>query len=485
MKITNTFQTNFRKRTIDPRGSEFISLASSLNGNGQEVTVPILLSALNTSQIAAYAEEISPANAIGMINTSNKDFSAIAEMLDSGAEYKARVVGVGGANILVVRIEEYAPEAGAITSDNDTLDIEAEKHRIISEGICSEADLERNIKVMRGHRCSDEMIRQILATYRHYDKPAMVPKTIYIDPDPKSKEESIFSLCLLNTLIGAATIYEGDKSVGKNVCAETVAMVRNQPYYIITFNRMMTADDVYGSKSTDNSASALLTLELAAATVEVQIKGEAASQEAKKKAAEFELLKAKCAAVSIVQDASQLVEWLQNGGVMVFNEANMAEANFFASFTNQITDGTGFLDVPGIGRIPVNKDCVLIGTQNADYTGTQEQNDATMSRFGCIEFPYPNSIKNQLKAVVGKDKLDDVYFTQCDSLYQTLLKSVRAGTVSNSCLNIRGFCRALNAVAQIKGLTKLKKQIQIHVINTCPNDERTNLMMQVNDKISV
>ena len=193
MKLTNTFQTNLRKRTIDPRGSEFINLASSLNGNGQEVTVPILLSTLNTSQIAAYAEEISPANAIGMINTSNKDFSAIAEMLDSGAEYKARVVGVGGANILVVRIEEYAPEAGAITSDNDTLDIEAEKHRIISEGICSEADLERNIKVMRGHRCSDEMIRQILATYRHYDKPAMVPKTIYIDPDPKSKEESIFS----------------------------------------------------------------------------------------------------------------------------------------------------------------------------------------------------------------------------------------------------------------------------------------------------
>ena len=484
MKIKKTHNDlHLRKRSTDPRGTEFITLAQALEA-GAEVSVPVILQREGENLIAAYAEEVAQCNRIGVMRAADSSFNVLCEVLESGCEYRARATGTNGKDSITIKVEEYEPEVKA-ASDDDTGDLAEEIKRIVYMGICDEESLKRNIRVMRSHRCSEEMIRQILATYREYDKAAHVPKTIYIDPEPKSKEESIFSLCLLNTLIGAATIYEGDKSVGKNVCAETVAMVRNQPYYIITFNRMMTADDVYGSKSTDNSASAELTVELAAAAVEVQVRGENAGPKAREMAAQFELLKARCAAVSIVQDASQLVEWLQNGGVMVFNEMNMAEANFFSSFTNQITDGTGFLDVPGIGRIPVNKDCVLIGTQNAEYTGTQEQNDATMSRFGCIEFPYPSSIKHQLKAVVGKDRLDDVYFTQCDNLYQTLLKSVKAGTVSNSCLNIRGFCRALNAVAQVNGLTKLKKQIQVHVVNTCPLDERTNLMMQVNDKISV
>ena len=82
---------------------------------------------------------------------------------------------------------------------------------------------------------------------------------------------------------------------------------------------------------------------------------------------------------------------------------NMAEANFLASFVNQITDGSGFIDIQGYGRININPDCVLIGTQNANYTGTCEQNDATMSRFACISFGYPNSIRRMIESVVGKE----------------------------------------------------------------------------------
>ena len=114
-------------------------------------------------------------------------------------------------------------------------------------------------------------------------------------------------------MIGAATIYEGDKSVGKNVCAETVAMVLNMPYYMITFNRGMTADDIYGTKSTDNSAASMLTEDMAEDYLRCQMGEQAFDM---RSAATFEYLKAKAASVSIVQEQSCLVEWLKNGGVM-------------------------------------------------------------------------------------------------------------------------------------------------------------------------
>lgn len=261
-------------------------------------------------------------------------------------------------------------------------------------------------------------------------------------------------------------------------------MCLNMPYYMITFNRGMTADDIYGTKSTDNSAAELLTEELADAYLQVAA-GNREIPATVEKAAKYEYLRAKASSVSIVQEESCLVEWIKNGGVMCFNEMNMAEANFFASFTNQLTDNTGFIDIPGYGHLEINPDCILIGTQNADYTGVCEQNDATMSRFGCIQFPYPKSIKAQLEATVGKDRLDKAYFKQTDELYKTLYAAVTKGMVENSCLNIRGFIRGLKGVAQVPGLSTLKRQIEIHVIDTCPVDDRLQLMQLVREKITL
>lgn len=396
--------------------------------------------------------------------------------------------------ILLDCIDEILPSARYIGSPEDNEDVRCmyvavtraknTLYIIIKKGICSKEDLKRNIDVMKAHRCPEELIRQILLRYRKFEKSISVPKTFYIDPDPKSKDASIFALALLNTLTNSATIFEGDKSVGKNVCAETLAMCLNMPYYMITFNRGMTADDIYGTKSTDNSAAELLTEELADAYLQVAA-GNREIPATVEKAAKYEYLRAKASSVSIVQEESCLVEWIKNGGVMCFNEMNMAEANFFASFTNQLTDNTGFIDIPGYGHLEINPDCILIGTQNADYTGVCEQNDATMSRFGCIQFPYPKSIKAQLEATVGKDRLDKAYFKQTDELYKTLYAAVTKGMVENSCLNIRGFIRGLKGVAQVPGLSTLKRQIEIHVIDTCPVDDRLQLMQLVREKITL
>lgn len=207
-------------------------------------------------------------------------------------------------------------------------------------------------------------------------------------------------------------------------------------------------------------------------------------EELKKSVAELELRSAQAQSVNIIIDQSELYDWLIDGGLMVFNEMNMAEANFFASFTNQLLDGTGFIFMPGRGDVKVNPDCVLCGTQNADYEGVEQQNEATMSRFNCMVFEQPETIKKQLKVAVEselrKDGFDDLkpeneMFNAVEKFYKVCRSSVARNDISNAVLNIRGFVRAITDVTESEGYLSLRSAVYDAVINTCPVDERQAL----------
>jgi len=205
--------------------------------------------------------------------------------------------------------------------------------------------------------------------------------------------------------------------------------------------------------------------------------------EMKRAVADLELKAAQAQSVNIIIDQSELYDWLVDGGLMVFNEMNMAESNFFASFSNQLLDGTGFLFIPGRGEVPVNPDCVLCGTQNADYEGVEQQNEATMSRFNCMVFEQPETIKEQLKVAVASElkkngydaEIDNKLLVQCEQFYKHCRSAVKAGDISNAVLNIRGFVRAITTVVESDGYKSLKRAVQDAVINTCPVDERESL----------
>ena len=277
-------------------------------------------------------------------------------------------------------------------------------------------------------------------------------------------------------------IFEGDKSVGKNMCAETLAYILHLPFDMITMTRGMGGDELYGTKVTDLSASANLTPEMAQAKI-YAYRG-AADKETL--AAQYDNWSAKASSISIVQEISSFVYALQHGGIFCLNEMNLADANFLASFVNQATDGSGFLTVPGLGRVDIHPKFTLIGTQNADYTGTCEQNEATISRMCCIQFPYPESVKSQLIAASKvKGKLNDAYFAQADNLYKNYLSAVRKGDVENTCLNIRGMVRALQSIALVPGFMKLSQAIITNVINTCPQEDRPVLTAQLNEIVSL
>lgn len=475
-----------KKTAMYKKGSEIMELLNDVKP-GEKLPVKIIINTNPVSgKIEFFAEEISNDNAIGFLSK-NQTETGIDELLEDIIEGKVdyTMYLTGIENNLIAGEIEYTPIAKQKVSIDLSV-FEKELNRIYSKDIASPDVMEHKFKVMKEHRFPDELILKVLEHHTKKNTNVCNPKTIYIDPNPKDKGASILGRCVLNALNGSAMIYEGDKSVGKNVCAETVAWLLNEAYYVITFNRRMTNDDIYGTKSTDNSAANEITEKLAYDYLKFKSLGEKnVESSVKLNAAKYESLKAKASSVSIIQDPSVFVECVKNGGVLCLNEMNMAEANFFAGFANPLTDGSRFLDIPGVGRLEINPNCIIIGTQNAEYTGVCEQNDATMSRFGCIQFDYPNSIRTQLETVVGKNRLDKKYFIDTDKYYGALLKAVRDGSVSNSCLNIRGFIRALNATAEIPGFTTLAENIIMHVINTCPIDDRQILTAQLIEYINI
>jgi hypothetical protein len=370
----------------------------------------------------------------------------------------------------------------------------------ISAGIVTKAEMDDRLKVMQDNKVDEALKIRVVKGYRKYNKAAHKPRCIYVDPyidQVKAGKEGIIAEGLRNGVMRMASICEGEKSVGKNVYMETIAWLLGMPLYMITFSRNMSPASIYGEKSTDNSASEKLRTMQNEAMAKVMLETNAPELKdrvgAIKAAADFELQKARAASVSIVIDASELYDWLIDGGTMVLNEMNMGESNFLSSFLNPLTDGTGFLFIPGRGEVQMHPDCVLFGTQNADYEGVQQQNEATMSRFNTLYFKQPESVIGQFKAATqaalnksGCDyKLKEEYYTQAQNFYTQCMKSVRGGIVSNAVLNIRGFVRALTTVAESEGYVSLNRWLQICVVNTCPTDEREALNAVLKSMVTI
>lgn len=460
--------------------------------NNEEITENVIFDLSDSSSplLTAYLERISPETRIGLTvkvedkNGTEYPAPVVKDLIES-ENYEAKVKEFIGNKKFTIEFNEIAEDVIEEEWRKDTT-IEEEIERIIKEDICSQKELNERINVMRKNRVNDLIIRDVLAGYKKYDKEVKRPKTIFVDPEPKSKTESIMEQALMAAMINSPTIFEGIQSTGKNVCAETLAWVLGKPYFLIGIDVRADRDDIFGAKKTKvpeiNEIPEDELVEMAIASKKIN-NGITVTPEEERLAARYDILKAKASSVAIETELSEFVEWLKVGGVLMINEMNMAEANFFQSFINPIGDNTGFINT-GDGRLYVNPDCWLLGSQNDGFIGSLEQNSATKSRFGCIKFPATTSIKRQLIAEVGKC-LDDKYFDQCDKLYNTLVKAATQEAFSSACLNIRGFCRALKTTARYKNITTLKQQLMIHVVNTCPSEEIMLLKSKLDDQITL
>lgn len=409
----------------------------------------------------------------------------------------------------------------------------------VAEGVIDKKGAYARVGYLVDNFVDEPLIKRVIGKWRKYKKPSHNPNTLYVDPflqeTVEAGNESQISKGLRDALAGMGTVYEGDKSVGKNVFADTMAWLQCKPIYLFTLTRQMTPSQVYGDKSTDNSASEKLAdfseeqlakaraaqdkrrqyrelllhtsdeaLAKFAETAGVFVEGlqkwsavesivdEMLSKSEKEllvKAAEFEKLTAQGATVNIIFDQSELYDAVSDGGVLVLNELNLADPNFITSICNPLLDNTGFFSFPGRGQVPINPDLTVIGTQNVDYEGCEMQNEAMVSRFNVLQFEQPDDIRGQLRAganaILHADGFGDVSEDLVDrvqNFYSGCMNAVREGKASTIMLNIRGCIRALVQVTESEGHAKLSQWLEQCVLNACPKEERTllttMLMMQ-------
>jgi len=531
MKVRNTYNVTVRKVSFDcPKGPEVLK---TLSEGGTVRKVTFIPSGKGTPQMRACAGSAVKENVFGRVESvydngakTNVTPSTLEDALKIGYKVKGLKIGASKDTFELV-FEEMEPD-GKVTEDSSEL--EKVMADIVKRGVNSKQDLDAKVEQMRKNRVPETAILKVLTSpgYEEFDPDVSCPKTFYVDPDPK-RMPSIMTTCLVLAVSVKRFIAEGDKSVGKNVMTEELAWLLNLKYSLKTMSRGLTYEDMFGNMRTEQpelasmsdeestrlalagicvdkygmkAGEVLETLGLTGARTAGPKKAAAEDADAHKaavvadliskgadveltNAARFEMLKAKAATIQLKREITDFTDWIANGGMMCLNEVNLADPNFLASFVNQLTDGTGFLEISGLGRVRLNDKAVLVGNRNKGYTGTQEANEATMSRFPVVKFDYPASIENILKSAV-KHRLDGVYFQQCDTLYVKLRESVRQNLISNQALNIRGFVAALESVAQFPGVMTLNEALRVCVVYLVEQDvEQSALIQTLNDVVNL
>ena len=464
-------------------------IAEDLAANGSS-SIRVIIAKDERGTMKGYFEEPDKEHVLGMVKCDNMgDLETIIEY-----DYECKVSSVDGSELTAtVKTlgEATAPKkvAGS-TNSGDFKDM-------VDEGFMTEADLAKRLEIAEDHGVSAKTMRKVFDEIkaRGIKKEISPLRTAYVNPEKGEKVQGrYFYNAVFNCLTRSAFILEGPKSVGKNVFCSTLAYLFNLEYFVIQLNENTSDGDVYGEKSTDNSAAGAMTMEMALAKMAADTAiatGKAVDDATAKLAAEFEYYKAQASSVKIIQAIGVWVQWLQRGGIMCLNEMDMADPNFFSMLVNMILDGTGFMTVPGYGRVDVHPDCILVGTQNGEeYAGTNNQNTASISRFDKYILPQPKSVLPQLKSACKGEgfSIEDRYLIACNELYKDLAKKASMdgfeGAITDTCLNIRGMVRALKAVAVSDYELKLKDRLVISVVNACNADERPLIMQSLNERVA-
>lgn len=399
-------------------------------------------------------------------------------------KYDCHITGLGEkANTFAASITMHPASGSSVSGKIATFSKEIEA----AEKASGLSDVADRVQVMLDNRVKPCVIRATLGDYHKVENPH-IPSALYKDTRNEN-EESILNQALMAAATQAALIFSGEKSTGKNVCAETVAYCRGESFSRINFEKDMLLEDVYGTKTTDNSAAEKLSLDLARGKVlaDLTISEDTIPSDREadliEQAAQFELYKAQSACIRLVQSQSDIIRWAKDGGVILYDEVNMANANILQTVMNSVADGEKTLIVPGVGNIKLNEHCVLLAGMNPGYAGTNDLNVATKSRCGFINFGFPKSIKPQLKANFKEGEINENYYDACEQLYAAFNAAVSSSKISADCLNIRGFVNALKVCAKFPDATSLATQLDIYVIAGCDEEERGVLETILHSKV--
>ncbi len=262
--IKKEFDIAISKNTLCPKGAAVVGLAKGLAAGDYVKIKTVIGSEMVNGKWPVYIDSEEKPNLYGLVDKvsgsgelDNEDIGMLAEE----KKYEIRIASTDGAKKLngklLVLLDESAaarPSGGGLAKELDEL-----ASGVVAAGLVSRTEMDERLKVMKENGVDECLQIRVLRQYRKYNKPVHRPSCIFKDPyledTRKRKQEGIISEGLRAALSGHAVILEGEKSVGKNVYAETVTWLLGKPMYLITFSRQMSPSSIYGEKTTGATCS--------------------------------------------------------------------------------------------------------------------------------------------------------------------------------------------------------------------------------------
>lgn len=322
---------------------------------------------------------------------------------------------------------------------------------IIKRGIDTKENLSQKLDYLKRNKVPEIAIVTLFSSYAEYSddikgKIPTMPKTLYVDNGTGILAKSI---AYIN--VGRNLLFEGDRGVGKNVLTETLAWLYNRPLYEFSSNSQHSNNALLGTQTFENDEKEDDEIEMTeTAKSFLKLK----NLFGKKDVNEDDLTGIQKFLHKFLKrgdgkklkfDRSTIIEAFEVGGIIVLDEFNTSLAHVMPIF-NSLLDDRRRIAVPSYGTINAHSNFCAIATQNKDYQGTFDGNEATIDRFVPVIFPSLNSIEEILQSKVPN--VDYATLATCQSLFLGIKSAIQASEIDEKCMTIRGFIDACLVLEQ-------------------------------------
>lgn len=211
----------------------------------------------------------------------------------------------------------------------------------------------------------------------------------------------------------------GDKATGKNVLAENLAWIFGRPIYNISFHVNTDSNSLIGTDTFKDN--------------EVQLR------------------------------KGPIYQCAQYGGFGILDEINMAK-NDAVSVLHATLDYRRIMDVPGYDRVKLHPATRFIATMNYGYAGTEELNEALVSRFMVINMPPLT--KDRLEQILQSifPSIEPDALEQFSGLFLDLQLKAKNGEISTKAVDLRGL---IGAIRLVSGGLRPADAIDMGITNKC------------------
>lgn len=295
--------------------------------------------------------------------------------------------------IVQVKINRQDKKDAESSSKGSVKSIDTLIDEVVDKGIATKEKCESVLEYLNKYSVSERIIRKVFSSYKEY--PDDIKMLI---PSPTTLYDDYLGLIKKNLLyinIKKHLRLVGGKGTGKNKLVETLAWIYNRPLLKLSVSREVDKLDLLGSQKLEGG--------------------------------------------NVIFEPGIVPIAMEHGCILNLDEINTANPGLL-TLLHSATDWSSSLHVPGYKTISSDNNFCLIGTMNENYNGVVDLNQATKDRFTTIRVPYPEKISQVLRSQV---ETDEAVFDVCDTIFDEILKSVKAETLSDECITVRGYLSAI------------------------------------------